>query len=41
MEGMIQTRVSQKESELNATYDEKIRNYEDRYAIVSFQLTRS
>ncbi|KZT52259.1 hypothetical protein CALCODRAFT_94114 [Calocera cornea HHB12733] len=30
MEGMIQEKVTQKENELNATYDEKIRNYEER-----------
>ncbi|KZT10961.1 uncharacterized protein LAESUDRAFT_721378 [Laetiporus sulphureus 93-53] len=30
MEEMIQEKVAQKENELNATYDEKIRNYEER-----------
>jgi homeobox protein cut-like len=30
MDSMIQSRVTQKENELNATYDEKMRNYEDR-----------
>ncbi|EJU04049.1 Golgi vesicle transport-related protein [Dacryopinax primogenitus] len=30
MEAMIQEKVTQKENELNATYDEKIRNYEER-----------
>ena len=30
MEDMIQEKVTQKENELNATYDEKIRNYEER-----------
>ncbi|KZO93071.1 hypothetical protein CALVIDRAFT_519337 [Calocera viscosa TUFC12733] len=30
MDGMIQEKVTQKENELNATYDEKIRNYEER-----------
>jgi len=30
MEEMIQERVSQKENELNATYDERLRNYEER-----------
>lgn len=29
---MIQEKVTQKENELNATYDEKMRNYEERYA---------
>ena len=32
MEEMIQEKVTQKENELNATYDEKMRNYEERYA---------
>lgn len=31
MEELIQEKVSQKENELNATYDEKMRNYEARY----------
>ena len=31
MEDMIAEKVSQKENELHATYDEKLRNYEDRY----------
>ncbi|CAE6518014.1 unnamed protein product [Rhizoctonia solani] len=39
MESMIQTRVSQKEAELNATYDEKMRNYEDREQDLQRQLT--
>jgi hypothetical protein len=30
MEDMIQEKVVQKENELNATYDEKLRNYEER-----------
>jgi len=30
MDEMIQDKVSQKENELNATYDEKLRNYEER-----------
>ncbi|GJE95498.1 CASP C terminal-domain-containing protein [Phanerochaete sordida] len=30
MEEMIQEKVTQKENELNATYDERIRNYEER-----------
>ena len=33
MEELIQEKVSQKENELNATYDEKMRNYEARYVI--------
>ena len=31
MEEVVQEKVSQKENELNATYDEKMRNYEERY----------
>lgn len=34
MDELIQERVTSKENELNATYDERMRNYEDRY--VSF-----
>jgi homeobox protein cut-like len=30
MEEMILEKVAQKENELNATYDEKMRNYEER-----------
>ena len=30
MDALIQERVSQKANELTATYDEKLRNYEDR-----------
>jgi homeobox protein cut-like len=30
MEEVVQEKVSQKENELNATYDEKLRNYEER-----------
>lgn len=30
MEEMIKDKVTQKENELNATYDERLRNYEDR-----------
>lgn len=30
MDSLIQEKVSQKANELTATYDEKIRNYEDR-----------
>jgi homeobox protein cut-like len=30
MDEMIQDKVSQKENELNATYDERLRNYEER-----------
>ena len=32
MDELIQEKVAQKENELNATYDERIRNYEERYA---------
>ncbi|KAG8711960.1 hypothetical protein FRC12_009099 [Ceratobasidium sp. 428] len=39
MESVIQSRVSQKENELNATYDEKMRNYEDREQDLQRQLT--
>lgn len=31
MDDLIQERVTQKENELNAEYDERMRNYEDRY----------
>ena len=31
---MVQERVAQKENELNAAYDEKMRNYEERYVSV-------
>ena len=31
MDELITERVSQKENELHATYDEKLRNSEDRY----------
>lgn len=34
MDAVIQEKVSQKANELTATYDEKIRNYEDRYDAV-------
>lgn len=30
MEDLIQEKVTQKENELNATYDEKMMNYEER-----------
>lgn len=30
MDELVTDRVSQRENELNATYDEKLRNYEDR-----------
>ena len=30
MDELVSERVSQRENELNATYDEKLRNYEDR-----------
>ncbi|KAG9127497.1 hypothetical protein FRC07_013035 [Ceratobasidium sp. 392] len=39
MDSVIQARVSQKENELNATYDEKMRNYEDREQDLQRQLT--
>jgi homeobox protein cut-like len=31
MDEMIQERVTQKENELNAEYDERLRNYEERW----------
>ena len=33
MEDMIQDKVAQKENELHATYDERLRNYEERYGL--------
>jgi homeobox protein cut-like len=33
MDEMIQEKVVQKENELNATYDERLRNYEERYVL--------
>ena len=33
MDDFIQEKVTQKENELNATYDEKMRNYEERYVL--------
>jgi len=30
MDEMIQEKILQKENELNATYDERLRNYEER-----------
>lgn len=33
MENMIQEKITQKENELNATYDEKMINYEERSVI--------
>ncbi|KAH9839474.1 CASP C terminal-domain-containing protein, partial [Rhodofomes roseus] len=38
MEEMIQDKVTQKENELNATYDEKMRNYEEREQDLQRQL---
>ncbi|KZT72124.1 hypothetical protein DAEQUDRAFT_723291 [Daedalea quercina L-15889] len=38
MEEMIQEKVAQKENELNATYDEKMRNYEEREQDLQRQL---
>ncbi|KAF8829096.1 hypothetical protein HHX47_DHR3000686 [Lentinula edodes] len=35
MEEIIQERITQKENEFNATHDEKLRNYEDRYTILA------
>ncbi|KAJ4483236.1 CASP C terminal-domain-containing protein [Lentinula aciculospora] len=39
MEEMIQERITQKENEFNATYDEKLRNYEDREQDLRRQLS--
>ncbi|KAJ8522451.1 hypothetical protein ONZ45_g966 [Pleurotus djamor] len=39
MEDMIQEKVSQKENELHATYDERIRNYEEREQDLQRQVT--
>lgn len=36
MEEMILEKVAQKENELNATYDEKMRNYEERFVLIHF-----
>ncbi|KAJ7594300.1 CASP C terminal-domain-containing protein [Mycena floridula] len=41
MEDLIQEKVSQKESELNATYDEKLRNYEEREQDLQRQVSLS
>lgn len=35
MDDLIQEKVTQKENELNATYDERIRNYEERYVLMT------
>lgn len=37
MEELIQAKVTQKENELNATYDEKMRNYEARFVSLNTQ----
>ena len=34
MDASIQERVAQKENELNATYNERMRNYEARYTTI-------
>lgn len=39
MDDMIQEKVSQKANELNATYDEKLRNYEEREQDLQRQVT--
>jgi len=39
MDEMINERVTQKENELHATYDEKIRNFEERWAGERFCVT--
>jgi homeobox protein cut-like len=41
MDTMIHEKVSQKANELTATYDEKLRNYEDRYLPLFFVKTAS
>lgn len=35
MDDLIVEKVTQKEKELNATYDERLRNYEERYESIS------
>ena len=37
MDELIQERVIQKENELNAEYDERMRNYEERYVMHQMQ----
>lgn len=39
MEEMIQEKILQKENELNAIYDERLRNYEERYDSLSLPLS--
>ena len=39
MEDTLRAQLSQKESELNATYDERIRNYEEREKDLQRQVT--
>lgn len=39
MEEMITEKVNSKEAELNATYDERLRNYEDRERDLNKQIT--
>ena len=39
MDTLIQEKVSQKANELTATYDEKLRNYEDREQDLQRQLS--
>ncbi|SRR5258708_2177741 len=39
MDALVQEKVRQKENELNATYDEKLMNYEERY-VLRLQLLR-
>ena len=41
MEEMVAEKVSQRENELNATYDERMRNYEARYRTVVFHCMRA
>jgi homeobox protein cut-like len=41
MDDMIQEKVVQKENELNATYDEKLRNYEERCGCKYIRLSLS
>jgi len=36
MDAAVQEKVQQKANELTATYDEKLRNYEDRYALLPY-----
>jgi homeobox protein cut-like len=38
MEDLMQEKLVQKENELNATYDERLRNYEERWVYLSLKI---